>query len=209
MILWYNTCSEIDRPSNGVAILTTPSRNQFLSISERVIAMSYYVYLITDGTYTKIGISNNPQKRLRSLQTANPRKLSIAHTVQLESKDDASLLEFALHQYFDKARVSGEWILLPFEIIKDAIPIVEQHIKNELNAQSERDRLFQIRERQETFELATELLKTRNLDTSTQNIAIQYIFNYLVANDTAYSRRHGAREITTGIQYVSLLKKAE
>lgn len=170
--------------------------------------MTYYVYLITDGTYTKVGISSDPQKRLAALQTANPKKLSIAHTVKLMSKESASLLESGLHQYFEKARVSGEWLLLPFDIIRDAIPIVEKSIENTLNAQAEQDRLNRIKSNQETFQMAVKLLENQTLDISTQNLAIQYIFDYLVANDTAYSKRHDAKEIKTGIQFVSLLKKS-
>jgi len=31
------------------------------------------VYFISDGTYTKIGVAVNPEKRLRELQTGNPK----------------------------------------------------------------------------------------------------------------------------------------
>ena len=37
------------------------------------------VYFISDGTYTKIGKSNNPVKRIKSLQTSNANELKFIY----------------------------------------------------------------------------------------------------------------------------------
>jgi hypothetical protein len=64
------------------------------------------IYFIksNDG-YIKIGFTeNNPEQRLRALQTGNPHKLEIIYTMS-GTEDD----ERMLHRIFDSVRVSGEW----------------------------------------------------------------------------------------------------
>jgi hypothetical protein len=64
------------------------------------------VYLI--GSYdvrpVKIGVSENPEKRLKSLSTGSPVPLQL-----LWSAPGGAALEAALHEYFQPYRVYGEW----------------------------------------------------------------------------------------------------
>lgn len=70
----------------------------------------YCVYFLHDGTYTKIGISNNVKKRLQMLQIGNPNKINIiAHSKIL---DNAQSIERALHKKYKKYKTVGEWFLL-------------------------------------------------------------------------------------------------
>ena len=61
--------------------------------------MSKYVYLISDiNNYTyKIGISKNPETRVKTLQTGNDNKLKIIHKVECEYFND---VETALHNKY-------------------------------------------------------------------------------------------------------------
>lgn len=65
-----------------------------------------YVYFIQDGRKgaVKIGMTVDPEKRLRDLQTGNPRTLRIRHVIP----GDRST-EKALHARFEPARIRGEW----------------------------------------------------------------------------------------------------
>jgi hypothetical protein len=54
----------------------------------------------------KIGISNNPEKRLQALQTGSPHKLEILKT---QETNDARKLERELHETFADFRLNGEW----------------------------------------------------------------------------------------------------
>ena len=64
-----------------------------------------YLYVISDGPdYFKIGVSNDPQNRLSTLQTGNPRQLRIETVI--ENKPD---LEKKLHYTFKHRLVQGEW----------------------------------------------------------------------------------------------------
>lgn len=70
--------------------------------------MARYVYVIEEreSRLCKIGVSVNPKERLASLQTANPRPLTLR---MLLWHKDSGWLEARLHGLFYENRVSGEW----------------------------------------------------------------------------------------------------
>jgi hypothetical protein len=77
-----------------------------------------FVYLIChdiDGKLQgpcKIGISDNPQKRLGQVQNGNPRMLALAFTFHCWDRDWASRVEAAFHSVHRSHRMSGEWFNL-------------------------------------------------------------------------------------------------
>jgi hypothetical protein len=73
-----------------------------------------FVYLMTAGKYTKIGIASNVKSRLNGIQTANPEEVSV-----IFSRDVYQCLkhEWHLHRMYRNKWVRGEWFLLdPYEI---------------------------------------------------------------------------------------------
>lgn len=72
-----------------------------------------FIYFIVDraGGKIKIGISNDPDKRLAALQTANGNRLEMIHTVQ----GDVAL-EQSFHKKFEHLHMSGEWFVVGREI---------------------------------------------------------------------------------------------
>jgi hypothetical protein len=73
-----------------------------------------YVYIITDGQFYKIGLSANPARRLRQLQTAVPRRLKLLAAYPATAKM-APKLEQQLHKMLwqRQARFRGEWFDFP------------------------------------------------------------------------------------------------
>ena len=69
------------------------------------------VYFISDGTAIKIGISNNPNKRLLELQTGNPNELKLIGTSHI-------LVENDLHELFIHRKLRNEWFELCDEIME-------------------------------------------------------------------------------------------
>ena len=69
------------------------------------------IYLISDSEYTKIGVSKQPQKRLKQLQIAHPKPLNIIFEKETE---DARKIEKLLHKILWQFRVkyNSEWFLL-------------------------------------------------------------------------------------------------
>ena len=73
-------------------------------ISEKI--KSGYIYFISDGTYVKIGVATDIEKRLRALQIGNSNKLNVIKKIYSDNVYD---VEKALHETFKKYRIRGEW----------------------------------------------------------------------------------------------------
>ena len=80
-----------------------------------------YLYLIgTKDNKQKIGISNDPEKRLKALQTGNPEPLFIHYTIELPDRK-AFKVEKHLHREYSHYNIKNEWFELPME---DAIQLM-------------------------------------------------------------------------------------
>ena len=75
---------------------------------------SGYVYLIKASGKYKIGISTNPDKRIESLQTANPSPISVVH---IQYSHEYKRLEAELHEKYGEYRMQGEWFDLPADLV--------------------------------------------------------------------------------------------
>jgi len=71
----------------------------------------YYVYFIEQAgsEYTKIGVSESPEARLRELQGGNPDLLTLRYVIKVGTQEQAASLERLLHKLFGKFRIRGEW----------------------------------------------------------------------------------------------------
>lgn len=80
--------------------------------------MSYYIYFISEdrkgNTPVKIGYSEDPKKRLKSLQTGNPNKLKLGISRPYETEKEARLMEKCLHNIGRKKfrKLKGEWFII-------------------------------------------------------------------------------------------------
>jgi len=75
------------------------------------------VYVITDGTYYKIGKANNPNLRLSSLQTANTNKLRLLCTITCDSSVEALALEATLHTMLFEYKHLHEWFNIEYSML--------------------------------------------------------------------------------------------
>lgn len=80
---------------------------------EELAIMSGYVFLYCigprDGGVVKIGIAQEPKKRLSQLQTGHPSKLSLFWKKKFVSRRDAFSAEKFVHGELSNKRVGGEW----------------------------------------------------------------------------------------------------
>ena len=68
-----------------------------------------YIYGIgTDGNQQKIGFSKDPEKRLKTLQTANSEELHLHYMFEVP-KTYASRYEKYIHNEHNHKRINGEW----------------------------------------------------------------------------------------------------
>jgi len=88
------------------------------------------VYVISDGEYIKVGISQNIKKRISQLKTASPKELTLLYSLDggryIESKIHKDLSEY-------RAREGGEWFLHN----KVTIDIIESYIEKDNVIKSE------------------------------------------------------------------------
>jgi predicted GIY-YIG superfamily endonuclease len=67
-----------------------------------------HVYLIQslENSYYKIGVSKDPQKRIKQLQTGNSSELKL---IESYSSDFAHQIEKILHRRYSHLQKEGEW----------------------------------------------------------------------------------------------------
>ena len=66
-----------------------------------------YFFVSTDFSFVKIGYSNNPNERIKSVQTGCPLELSLAGYINGTTQD-----EYNFHQKYKYLNTFGEWFLL-------------------------------------------------------------------------------------------------
>jgi hypothetical protein len=106
--------------------------NRHIAISEMAVAYlteglteelapRSHIYVIgeKDGPY-KIGIADNTENRLSSLQTSNPRKLEVFLSVDVD-KRAARDAERIAHAHVAKTAIRGEWFSCPLEIAIESV----------------------------------------------------------------------------------------
>lgn len=69
----------------------------------------------------KIGKANDPDSRLRSLQTGSPQKLVFYALWKFDSPIDAMAVESACHRRFKKERKLGEWFETTCDQVKNFV----------------------------------------------------------------------------------------
>lgn len=67
------------------------------------------VYVVTDGTACKVGITDNFATRLVALQNGNPRRIVLYEFVRATSMAAAQRAEQATHRTLAAVRLHGEW----------------------------------------------------------------------------------------------------
>jgi hypothetical protein len=78
---------------------------------------------VTDGLQYKIGKATNVDRRVRGIQTGNPRKVRLLH--QAWCRDNHSA-EKQLHDLFDEHRGNGEWFKLSSDQVNECIELMER-----------------------------------------------------------------------------------
>lgn len=134
----YNDTIRIDTNGTGAINALCRSdqheRDAFMSATSDVTKTPYYVYFISAGSSPiKIGISNDPARRLNDLQTAHYEQLHLLYTISCNSEDHARNLERAFHRWYGEQCLLNEWFdILPDEISSDIelMYSLSQHVQS-------------------------------------------------------------------------------
>lgn len=126
------------------------------------------VYLIGSEPGTKkIGIATDVRRRLTQIQTGNPIRLEIFHTIRVESVEKAKEIEKACHIELQRFRQTGEWFDIDISFgIKTITEAANPQLKQRLNAEAKAKRIKELKEtlsknKMEGKFLSEEMTKTR------------------------------------------------
>lgn len=86
------------------------------------------VYFITDGDFIKIGIASDLDRRVRQLQTGNPRLLTVMAVIKCRSMDEARDLETFLHRSLSDLNILNEWFVFDRGAIMAAVARAGYHM---------------------------------------------------------------------------------
>ena len=108
-------CKELRRVLDADIIKKTFSRPRYDSNKPS------FVYLIStaDKTKVKIGVSDNPEERKSTLQTASGSALKIDHLILFKDRSDAFSAESFLKKHYKSQHIRGEWF--EPEVLSDVI----------------------------------------------------------------------------------------
>ena len=73
------------------------------------------LYIMRCGNKYKFGISNNPKRRIKQLQTGCPYNIKLIFELVLDKDIKAVDVETQLHQHLKRYNVRGEWFSLTRE----------------------------------------------------------------------------------------------
>ena len=92
--------------------------------------MSSFLYVISNGDAFKVGFSKDPKRRLRQLQTGNPKKLQLVYTKEIEVAP-VRLIEDIAHKSLKFTKVQGEWFKTDLEKITLELDFIKIRYDNE------------------------------------------------------------------------------
>lgn len=79
------------------------------------------VYIIECNEHYKIGLANDPKKRIVELQVGNPEALKLRWKVKYQTRRVAQKVEKEMHVKFKEFRKRGEWFAVDLEVLKLAL----------------------------------------------------------------------------------------
>lgn len=70
-----------------------------------------FIYMMRCGDFLKIGISDDPERRIKDMQTGNPIEIKMLDKIKLKSRENAMTLEVGIHEHLKSLglHVRGEW----------------------------------------------------------------------------------------------------
>lgn len=93
-----------------------------------------YIYIISsEENIVKIGISKNPEKRIKSLQTGHPKQLKIQYINEIDEENKFNI-EKIIHKILKHKKIKNEWFNISIDEAKMMIEYVlirtsEENIK--------------------------------------------------------------------------------
>ena len=101
--------------------------------------MTCNVYVIEAGGRVKIGLSDDPRKRLGELATGSAYAPTLIHSWRVASRADALTMERAMHGVFRRQRMNGEWFDVPAD---EVVGVGERLVQGDREGAAKRLRAY-------------------------------------------------------------------
>ena len=100
--------------------IITPGNRTLSLDAEKLAHQAHFIYFILnrDSNAIKIGHAKNLEKRIKTLQTSSPAKLTLIKSIQVGSSSEAKELERSLHRKFNEIRITGEWFKAEVDLLE-------------------------------------------------------------------------------------------
>lgn len=92
---------------------------------ENLTHKKLYIIQMLETNFFKIGISMDPNDRLKNIQTSNPYKLALIKTYDCEKSFE---VEKIIHTKMDKFNANGEWFKFEDNELKNCMKLIENTI---------------------------------------------------------------------------------
>jgi len=147
------------------------------------------IYLILSEPYCKIGIANDVESRLATLQTGNPVELKILACFEFPN---ASIVEKVLHQKYEGLRIRGEWFRMSSAQVEEfknlclALGGIEKEYSIHINDEQLEDA--------EEVSAFTPTMQDVERIMQTENYRIEFRYNENGLRGIAWRKRDGTKE---------------
>lgn len=86
----------------------------------------HYIYLMTNGYEYKVGITTNPDRRLKQCQTGNAKTLTYVCIGERSSRESVLFAERSIHNGLRQHRLNGEWFKLNHKLLATVVQEITQ-----------------------------------------------------------------------------------
>lgn len=83
-----------------------------------------------DCPFVKVGVAQDPVKRLKQVQTGCPFKINIAFTADFVRAEIASQVEYFTHHELRESQTIGEWFECDVDAAINAITNAQRKVRN-------------------------------------------------------------------------------
>lgn len=96
------------------------------------MARGSFVYVIeqSGSGFLKVGLADDPARRLHGLQGASPVALELAHSARCASREIAAQVEYRAHTILAQHRARGEWFSCDASAAIAAVDAARKYVRN-------------------------------------------------------------------------------
>lgn len=125
LLTWYLRHKSLtDKQLRYADVLVFRMKGKNKAVKEKQTPDKFWLYAIRSDDAVKLGVSNNPNKRLKALQTSHNKTLRVVWRYYVgNDRKEAGKIEKRLHRFCNDHHQRGEWFdLMALNLLGDFRP---------------------------------------------------------------------------------------